>query len=112
MRQHEPFLFLNPQMINMSKSTTFPFTQLQSYSEFCASGRKNNIQHYIISLLEKSSQGYTRREISTISGIEINSLTAPLKHLVDQGILTTEHTVKDSKTSRYVFLYELKRLVA
>ena len=96
----------------MSKSTTFPFTQLQSYSEFCASGRKSNIQHYIIKLLENVTHGFSRREISTISGIEINSLTAPLKHLVDKGILTTQNTVKDSMTSRYVFLYELKGLRA
>lgn len=85
---------------------TIPFTRLLSYQEFCKT-QKPHIKTFILQLLLNYPAGLSSRDIAQISGIERQSLTAPLKELEISGKLLTTNIKRQEKTKRLVQLYTL-----
>jgi DNA-binding MarR family transcriptional regulator len=88
---------------------TTPATKFFSYIEFKKS-HKANIKQYILSLLKAYSEGLTCREISQISGIEIQSLTAPIKDLENENNIRVKGIRLSAVSNRKVQVYSLVKV--
>ena len=93
------FLFL--------QSTHIPVTRKISYSEFCKSGRKSNLQLFILSVLIKYPNGLSCRDLSEIGGVFNCSMTAPLKSLLDDRKIVIAGVKRSSVSNRKVQVYSL-----
>jgi len=85
---------------------TIPKTRLFSYIEFKKSSNAK-IKQYVLHLLQAVPSGLTCREISEVSGIEVQSLTNPLKELQDTFLITVNGIKKSSVSNRKVQVYSL-----
>ena len=81
-----------------------PSTRIKSFIQFC-DGRNATIKDYLLDMLPKYPTGLSCRDISDISGIYVQSLTHPLKQLVEQNKLDVVGTKRQDKTNRLVQLY-------
>ena len=86
--------------------STIPSTRIVSFKEFVSNGRKKSIQIYLVEFLKSYPQGLSTRQISHLSGIEIGSLTNPIKSLYDTGKIIRNGVVKNS-TGRIAITYAL-----
>jgi len=89
----------------LSKSE-IPKTRLISFAEF-KRHEKGIVSAYILKLLAKYPNGLTCTEISDISSIYVQSLTYPLKTMVDTGILIVSGLRKSTRSNRNVQVYRL-----
>lgn len=94
-------------LLSSNGGNQIPFTRLLSYSQYCSSGQKRSIQNYILKLLSKHPNGLTCREISNISGIEVQSLTGALWTLEKNGQVVVKGLRRSSKSNRLVQVYIL-----
>ena len=83
-----------------------PTTRLISYSQFKATS-KGKIKEYILHLLENYPLGLDTRQISDISGIWVQSLTNPIKTLLDDGLIEISSIHKSTVSNRMVQVYSL-----
>ena len=88
--------------------TSMPDTRRNSYREYC-NGRKQTIKTFLIDFLKNYPQGVCCRDIAQISGIYVQSLTNPLKELVDDGTLEIKGISRHDLTRRLVHLYGLSK---
>jgi len=86
--------------------SSIPHTRVESFKIFCKD-RKSTIQVYLLELLASTDTGLTVREISNHSGIWVQSLTYPIKNLVDTGKLKVIGFKKSSVSNRIVQVYGL-----
>jgi len=85
---------------------SIPETRLFSYIEFKKSSNAK-IKQYIIHLLRAVPDGLTCREISEVSGIEVQSLTNPLKELQTDFTIKVTGIKKSSVSNRMVQVYSI-----
>lgn len=83
-----------------------PQTKLLSWIEF-KKVQKGNIKKFILLLLEVNTNGLTCRSISEISGIEVQSLTAPLKELETEQKIKVTGIKISTVSNRKVQVYSL-----
>lgn len=86
--------------------SSIPPTRIFSYIEYCQL-QKGKRKEYILSLLAAVPAGLTCRQIHEISGIEIQSLTCPLKELEETGMIKVSGTRKSDRTARHNQIYIL-----
>lgn len=79
--------------------TSIPYTRLFSFHEY-RKHQNGKRKEYILTLLETIPDGLSCREISQISGIEIQSLTCPLKQLEEAGQIKVSGVRKSELTKR------------
>lgn len=89
-------------------TSSMPDTRRISYREYC-NGRKHTIKAFLVDFLENYPEGLCCRDIAQISGIYVQSLTNPLKELVDDGILEIKGIYRHGLTKRLVNLYGLSK---
>lgn len=79
--------------------SSIPATRLFSFQEYRKhqSGKR---KEYILSLLAVHPDGLSCRQISQISGIEIQSLTYPLKRLEETGMIEVNGVCRNEATNR------------
>lgn len=87
---------------------SIPTTRLISYSQFKATS-KAQIKEYILYLLDKYPNGLDTRQISDVSNIWVQSLTNPLKTLLDDGLIEISGIHKSTVSNRMVQVYSLVR---
>lgn len=92
------------QRYTLNANKQIGFTKILSYHQFC-NGRKQRIQDYLIHLFSTTDTGLSCRQISDISGIWVQSLTNPLKILVESKKLDIVGFQKSSVSNRLVQLY-------
>jgi len=85
-------------------NSKIPHTRVESFKIF-SKDRKQTIQAYLLDLLASTETGLTVREISNHSGIWVQSLTNPIKTLVDNGKVTVIGIKKSSVSNRLVQVY-------
>ena len=85
-----------------------PYTRLISYELFKKT-EKGRVKDYILHLLEHCPNGLDTRQISEVSGIEIQCLTLPLKELREHGLIVSTSQHKSYKTGRSVMVYTLSK---
>ena len=85
-----------------------PATRIISYSQFKTQSQ-GKIKSYILHLLESYPNGLDTRHISNVSGIEVQSLTNPLKTLLDDGLIEISGIHKSTVSNRMVQVYSLVR---
>ena len=90
--------------------TEIPITRKLSYSEFCKSGRKSEIQFSILNLLVDNPKGLTCRQLSSHGNIWVQSLTSPLKKLLETGEIEVIGIRKSSVSNRLVQVYGITNL--
>jgi hypothetical protein len=83
-----------------------PSTKFNSYLEF-KKHRKGVITDYILNLLKDYPEGLDTRQISDVSGIWVQSLTNPLKTLLDAGLIKISCIHKSTVSNRMVQVYSL-----
>jgi len=93
-----------PQRYSLNADKQEPRTKIISYLEF-KKGRKSKIQDYLLHLFSTTDTGLSCRQISGISGIWVQSLTNPLKTLVEANKLQIVGFQKSSVSNRLVQLY-------
>lgn len=86
--------------------SSIPVTRIFSFQEY-RKHQNGKRQDYILKLLETIPDGLTCREISQISGIEIQSLTYPLKQLEEAGQIKVSGVRKSELTNRHNQTYVL-----
>jgi len=97
-------------LFNLSNlSSDIPFTRKLSYSQFCNSNRKKNLQSYILKLLELYPDGLSCREISGIADVWVQSLTSPLRSLQDDGFIEVVSYRQSTVSKRVVQIYTLPK---
>lgn len=87
---------------------SIPLTRIISYNEF-KKERKGRIKDYILTLLQANPNGLDTRQISELSGIWVQSLTAPLHDLTDKGKIVVSGIHKSEHSNRLVQLYSLPK---
>jgi len=92
------------QNYNTTGEVAHPTTKIISWSQF-KGDRKTTIKAYLLELLSTCDSGMTCREISNHSGIWVQSLTNPLKSLVESGQLKVIGISKSSVSNRMVQVY-------
>lgn len=86
-------------------SSHIPKTRILSYLQFC-DGQKQTIKSYLLSLFsENEAITLSCRQISQLSGIEVQSLTCPLKELVTASMLEIRGIEKSTVSNRMVQVY-------
>ena len=90
----------------INKRNLIPPTRINSWKAFRSNGQKHTIKNFILVVLEDSNPPLSCRQISDISGIEIQSLTRPLQELVLEEKISDYGTIK-SKTNRTVIAYSI-----
>lgn len=93
-----------PQRYSTTSDSQGTFTKILSYEQF-KQGRKAKIQDYILYLLSKTDTGLSCRDISNISGIWVQSLTNPLKTLVEAKRIEIVGIDRSKVSNRLVLLY-------
>lgn len=83
-----------------------PITRLISFEKF-KQGRQATIKTYLIYLLGTTDSGLTCREISDISGIWVQSLTNPIKLLLNENKIEVIGVKKSSVSNRMVQVYAI-----
>lgn len=86
--------------------SSIPPTRIFSYIEYCQH-QKGKRKEYILSLLASVPAGLTCRQIHEISGLEIQSLTCPLKELEETGMIKVAGVRKSERTNRKNQIYVL-----
>lgn len=89
---------------------SIPLTRIISYNEF-KKEKKGRIKSYILTLLQDYPSGLDTRQISQLSGIEVQSLTAPLNELTDKGLIVVSGIHKSQHSNRLVQMYSLPKAV-
>jgi hypothetical protein len=90
----------------INNKNLIPSTRINSWKAFRSNGQKHTIKNFILVVLEDSSSPLSCRQISEISGIEIQSLTNPLQTLVlEERLSTSGRTV--GATKRDVIAYSI-----
>ena len=84
---------------------SIPLTRIISFNQFKAE-RKGTIKTYLLHLL-KESPGLDTRQISDISGIWVQSLTNPIKSLLNEGLIEVSGIHKSTVSNRMVQVYSL-----
>jgi len=92
-------------------NSEIPYTRILSFNDF-RKDRKVTIQAYLLELLASTDTGLTVREISNHSGIWVQSLTNPIKTLVDNGELVIIGIKKSSVSNRLVQVYGIPKVNA
>jgi len=88
-------------------TTEIPLTRLISYHEFNKE-RKTSIMEYLPLFLSYFQEGMTCREISNHTSIWVQSLTNPLKTLVNDGRLEIRGVKRSLDTNRLNLIYGVK----
>ena len=88
---------------------TIPQTRIESWKQFRNSGAKNTIKNFILIVLLETQAALSCRQISELSGIEIQSLTRPLQELVLEKKISTKARTK-GRTKRTVIAYSISPL--
>lgn len=83
-----------------------PATRIISYSQFKTQSQ-GKIKNYILHLLESYPNGLDTRQISDVSGIWVQSLTNPIKTLLDDGLIEISSIHKSTVSNRMVQVYSL-----
>jgi hypothetical protein len=83
---------------------SIPQTRIISFIQFKATS-KGKIKDYILHLLRDYPSGLDTRQISDISGIWVQSLTNPLKTLLDEGLIEVTTIHKSTVSNRMVQVY-------
>lgn len=94
------------QILYILTNTNIPLTRLISFQEF-KRHQNGKCKEYILTLLKSCPDGLTCREISQISGIEIQSLTNPLKELQNTNKIKVTGIRKSIASNRMVQVYSL-----
>jgi len=97
------------QKYNTTGEVAQPTTKIISWSEF-KGDRKTTIKAYLLELLPTCDVGMTCREISNHSGIWVQSLTNPLKTLVESGQIDVIGIMKSSVSNRMVQVYGISKI--
>jgi hypothetical protein len=92
--------------MDFNKRNLIPPTRINSWKAFRSNGQKHTIKNFILVVLEDSAMALSCRQISDVSGIEIQSLTRPLQELVLEEKISDYRTIK-SKTNRTVIAYSI-----
>ena len=88
--------------------STIPSTRIQSWIEYRKSGRKHTVKNFILVVLEESLSALSCRQISDISGIEVQSLTRALQELVSENRISSEDRTK-GVGNRAVIAYSITK---
>jgi hypothetical protein len=88
------------------KNQSIPSTRIESWKQFRQSGTKKTIKNFILVVLRDTKHPLSCREISDLSGIEIQSLTRPLQELVLEKKISTKGRTK-GRTKRNVIAYSV-----
>lgn len=84
-----------------------PSTRIDSYKEFIKRGQAKSIKDLIVKFLAiNNGKGFSCRQLSEILGVEVQSLTYPIKTLMDDGTICCNYLIKCSTTGRLVMAYE------
>jgi hypothetical protein len=83
-----------------------PTTRIISYRQFKTQSQ-GKIKDYILYLLESYPNGLDTRQISDVSDIWVQSLTNPIKSLLDDGLIQISSIHKSSVSNRMVQVYSL-----
>lgn len=92
------------QIYTLLLSGSIPPTRIISFKQFCK-GRKVTIKDYLLEMLPNYPKGLSCRDISNLSGIYVQSLTHPIKELLQQKKLEIVGFGKQEETNRIVQLY-------
>ena len=95
-----------PQRGLIKSSYAIPATRIDSWKAFRDGGQRHSIKNFILVILEDSSSPLSCRQISEISGIEIQSLTNPLQTLVLEERISTSGRTQGA-TKRDVIAYSI-----
>ena len=97
------------QKYNSRSNSDIPNTRIISWAQF--RGKRNTtIKAYLLELLASCDAGMTCREISTHSDIWVQSLTSPLKNLLNEGKIVVIGIKKSSVSNRLVQVYGISIL--
>ena len=92
-------------------STNVAFTSIESYQNLKESGKLNSIKDYVLYALKIADKPLSNRMLSDLSGIETASLTAPIKSLLNDGLIVQDGIVKN-KTGLCAKAYRISKLMA
>lgn len=95
-------------MYQLFLSSTQPLTKLFSFHQF-RKHQHGKIKDYILSLLATVPDGLSTRDISQISGIEIQSLTYPIKELEKKAQIKVTGIKKSIVSNRKVQVYSISQ---
>ena len=82
-------------------------TSKQAYDELVSSGKAATQRGIILNAMLRQYRGLTRRELSTVSGLEINAVCGRVNELVKNGALKEDREVRCPTTGKTVSLVEL-----
>ena len=85
---------------------SIPKTRIISFIQFKATS-KGKIKEYILHLLENYPSGLDTRQISDISGIWVQSLTNPIKTLLNEGLIEVKGIHRSTVSNRQVQVYSI-----
>ena len=94
---------------SIKKVGAIPSTRIESWKLFRDSGQKSTIKSFILVVLEDSPTALSCRQISEISGVEIQSLCRPLQELVSEKKINTTQRTKGSR-KRTVIAYSINKI--
>lgn len=99
------------QKYNTTGEVAHPTTRIISYNLF-KQGRKATIKSYLLELLASCDAGMTCRQIANHSDIWVQSLTSPLKELVESDQIQVIGIAKSSVSNRMVQVYGISKVKA
>ena len=88
------------------KRNPIPSTRIESWKIFRDRGRKHTVKNFILVVLSDSDTPLSCRQISDVSGIEIQSLCRPLQELVNENTITMDGRTK-GVSNRMVIAYSI-----
>ena len=94
---------------SIKKVVPIPSTRIESWKLFRDSGQKSTIKNFILVVLEETSSALSCRQISNVSGIEVQSLCRPLQELVNEKKISTTQRTK-GVGERTVIAYSINKI--
>lgn len=76
-------------------------TSYRSYRELLDTGKVRGQQFKILNAM-REGRAYTRRELTALTGLEINAVCGRVNELLQSGALVKAHEVKDPVTHQTV----------
>lgn len=98
--------YTNLEIPSSKKKSLIPSTRIESWKIFRDKGRKHTVKNFILVVLSDSDTPLSCRQISDVSGIEIQSLTNPLQELVKENTISMEGRTKGI-SNRSVIAYSI-----
>lgn len=81
-------------------------TSRAAYEELRATGKEQTQRAIILQKLLAHPRGYTRRQLATITGMELGAVAGRVNKLAEEGLVREEHEIICDHTKRLVKLVE------